>query len=78
MAPEDRLCESCQEATNVKIVTAFVYPPIPIRNMDWCATTDDYEPGCPMGNGATEAEAIADLKEQLLTADIIARTARKS
>ena len=58
----------------MKIITTHVYPPIPIRSMDWCATTDDYDADCdqdgffstsPIGWGRTEEEAIADLKEQL-------------
>lgn len=49
----------------MKIRTSFDYPPIPIRDVDWSAVTDDYEPGHPIGRGATEEEAIADLKEQL-------------
>jgi hypothetical protein len=49
----------------MKIRTSFEHPPIPIRDFDWSAVTDDYEPGHPIGRGATEAEAIADLKEQL-------------
>lgn len=47
------------------IKTQFIYPPIPIRCFDWQATLADYEPGDPVGVGATEAEAIADLHEQL-------------
>jgi hypothetical protein len=49
----------------MKIETSFVNPPIPVRHFDWQAVTDDYEPGAPMGTGATEEEAIADLKFQL-------------
>ena len=49
----------------MKIVTHHVYPPIPMRQFDWSAVTDDYEPEHPIGWGSTEAEAIADLKEQL-------------
>jgi hypothetical protein len=45
--------------------THHEYPPIPIRSFDWSAVLDDYEPGCPIGYGATEQEAIADLMEQL-------------
>ncbi len=45
--------------------TDYVYPPIPIRDFDWQAITDNYEPGCPIGYGQTEDEAIADLQEQL-------------
>lgn len=44
-----------------KINTHHEFPPIPIRQFDWCATFDGYEPGEPIGWGATEAEAIADL-----------------
>lgn len=50
-----------------KIETSFVYPPIPIRDFDWCATFDDYDgaedSNHPVGFGRTEAEAIADLIE---------------
>ena len=46
----------------MKIVTTFVYPPIPIRDFDWCAHDDNYEPGCLIGWGKTEEEAIADFK----------------
>ncbi len=49
----------------MKIRTEFVYPPIPLRSFDWTAVTDDYEPGAPIGYGATEDAAIADLQEQL-------------
>lgn len=44
-----------------KIITHHEYPPIPIRDFDWVAVTDNYEPGHPIGYGRTEAEAIADL-----------------
>jgi hypothetical protein len=49
----------------MKIITSFDYPPIPIRDRDWSAITDSYEPGDPVGRGTTEQEAIADLEEQL-------------
>ncbi len=49
----------------VKITTHLVYPPIPIRDFDWQATADDYEPGQPCGWGETEQDAIADLLEQI-------------
>jgi hypothetical protein len=48
-----------------KIITTNIYPPIPTRQFDWSATDDNYEPGCPIGYGATEQEAIADLLEQI-------------
>ncbi len=47
-----------------KIQTSPIFPPIPIRGLDWCAHFDNYEPGQPIGHGATEQEAIEDLKEQ--------------
>jgi hypothetical protein len=47
------------------IRTTYVYPPIPIRQFDWCATDDNYEPGCPIGFGATEQEAIDNLKREI-------------
>jgi hypothetical protein len=39
--------------------------PIPVRNFDWSAVTDNYEPGDPIGYGKSKQEAIDDLKEQL-------------
>jgi hypothetical protein len=54
----------------MKIVTNFWMKPIPLRQFDWSAVDDDtYEGGedsnCPIGYGATEQEAIQDLKEQI-------------
>jgi len=53
----------------MKIVTEFIYPPIPIRQFDWSAVDDDTYDGAnagePMGWGETEAEAVADLLEQI-------------
>ncbi len=49
----------------VRIITHNIYPPIPIRNFDWSAVLDSYDEGDAVGYGATEAEAIADLREQL-------------
>ena len=50
----------------MKIRTTYVYPPIPHRCFDWAAIDDDtYEGGGPIGYGATEEEAIADLMEQI-------------
>ena len=48
-----------------KIITNFIHPPIPIRQFDWCAFTDDSDGEGPVGYGRTEAEAIADLMERL-------------
>ena len=47
-----------------RIVTQFIYPPIPLRQFDWQATFDGYEPGDPIGHGRTERDAVRDLKEQ--------------
>jgi hypothetical protein len=59
----------------MRIVTDCVCPPIPTRKFDWSAidadTYDaDFRDGqfvslAPIGRGETEAEAIADLMEQL-------------
>jgi hypothetical protein len=45
----------------MKIITAFVYPPIPIRRYDWSAVREGYDEGDPVGWGATEQEAINEL-----------------
>jgi hypothetical protein len=45
--------------------TSFVYPPIPVRDFDWQAYMEGYEPGDALGHGATEAQAIADLLAKL-------------
>jgi hypothetical protein len=53
--------------TAMNIKTQNIFPPIPDRRFDWCAVDDDtYDgEGSPIGYGATEAEAIRDLKMQL-------------
>ena len=45
-----------------KIITEYVYPPIPYRGHDWIAYYDGEEEG-HRGCGKTEQEAIDDLKE---------------
>lgn len=45
----------------VKILTHFVYPPIPYRSFDWSAAFDGYEPDGLIGYGQTELEAVKDL-----------------
>ena len=47
-----------------KIITSYDYPPIPIRNYDWSAIREDYEPGDLVGTGRTEQDAIDDLVRQ--------------
>lgn len=34
------------------------------RDQAWTATRDDYAPGDPVGIGGTEADAVANLKQQ--------------
>lgn len=69
-------CARCEREADHNIHTSYDHPPIPIRTMDWSATLDGYDPGEPdengtyhggdaIGRGATEKEAIADLKAQL-------------
>jgi hypothetical protein len=43
------------------IITAFMYPPIPIRTHDWCAYRDGHAEDGNYGWGQTEQGAIADL-----------------
>ena len=50
------------EQPTKKIITEFVYPPIPIRTHDWCAYYDGEAESRRYGWGQTEAEAILDLK----------------
>ena len=47
-----------------KIITSYDYPPIPIRNYDWSAIREDYEPGDLIGTGRSEQEAKDDLVRQ--------------
>jgi hypothetical protein len=46
-----------------KIFTGHVNPPIPLRCCDWVAFREGNEETGPFYWGATEAEAIAELKE---------------
>jgi hypothetical protein len=50
--------------TKPAMIILYDPPPIPIRDFDWSALRSDYEPGMPIGRGASEAEAVADLLEQ--------------
>ena len=51
----------------IRVRTHYEHPPIPLRDMDWTAIDDRTfdGPGCVIGYGATEQEAIDDLVEQL-------------
>jgi len=44
-----------------KVITDHIYPPIPVRHMDWCAWFEGEEEAGEYGYGPTEADAIADL-----------------
>lgn len=48
----------------MKINTSYLFPPIPMREFDWCATRDGYDEGGLQGFGKTEQEAIEDLLTQ--------------
>jgi hypothetical protein len=50
--------------TLTEIRTHFEHPPISLRQFDWSAVRDGYEPGDLIGRGASEADAIADLLQQ--------------
>ena len=52
----------------IKISTEFIYPPIPIRNFDWCAIDENTYNGDktdPIGFGKTRSEAVQDLLEKI-------------
>jgi len=51
----------------MKIQTSYWRKPIPTDKYDWDAIDDErgWEPGEPIGRGATEQEAIDDLLEQI-------------
>jgi len=68
-------CETCRAKyytdDGQKIETSFWRKPIPTNQFDWSAHLDSYDADCvdgefvsndPVGYGATEAEAIHDLK----------------
>ena len=46
-----------------KIITRCIYPPIPDRRFDWLAYYEDQDECGPFGYGRTEADAIADLRD---------------
>ena len=45
-----------------------------VRQFDWTATEDGYEPVQPIGYGATEQEAVTDLTDVLNITDGLQRT----
>jgi hypothetical protein len=70
-----RLASVVATRQEIHLSTTFVYPPIPVRDYDWSAIDsntydcdwdgEQYVSRCPQGSGRTEAEAIADLFEQI-------------
>jgi hypothetical protein len=57
----------------MKVVTQFIYPPIPIRTHDWMAYFPDEVDGAtdghgngPTGYGATEVDALKNLIEEAI------------
>ena len=55
----------------MKIKTTHVKPPIPDFSMDWSAIdSDTYDLEAPIGYGATETEAVADLLEQIAEREV--------
>lgn len=60
-----KVAERIKSAGRGKVNIAFVYPPIPLRQFDWCAYFDNDEPDDDghmlVGYGKTEAEALVDL-----------------
>ena len=60
----EKLRENQRNQSEEKIITSHDYPPIPLRQYDWSAIRDSYDAGDAIGYGATEQEAIDNLKEQ--------------
>lgn len=56
---------SSPETTDRPIIVNFDNPPIPVRELDYVAYLDGWEPGEPIGSGATREAAVAALMEQL-------------
>lgn len=68
MTNEQR-AEIIRTADRGKVNVSFIYPPIPLRQFDWCAYFDNDEPNdegqMMMGYGRTEIEAIDDLLQHV-------------
>jgi len=52
--------------TTYTIEVTLVYPPLPVRDWDYCATFKGYEPGESIGYGPTEYDAIVCLLSMAL------------
>jgi hypothetical protein len=54
----------------MRVKTHYQLTPLPYRGFDWSAYDDEtYEGNGPVGYGATEEQAIADLMDQLEDAE---------
>jgi hypothetical protein len=51
MAAGSRLAQRGESVMREKIITNHVFPPIPVRQFDWAAVFDNYEPGMHVGYG---------------------------
>jgi hypothetical protein len=63
--PADEFLSSDHGECEPRIITRYDPPPIPTNAFNWVATEEDYDLGRPVGYGASEAEAIRDLLDQL-------------
>lgn len=76
-AARDARAEGLRDGAYRVIFTTHIYPPIPDRRFDWCATFSDCHQGPDyhpdpfkrlVGWGRTEQEAISDLHDDLESA----------
>jgi hypothetical protein len=51
--------------SNLLIRTSYDRPPVPTKEYDWSAVSDNYEGGDKIGRGSTEALAVTDLLREL-------------
>lgn len=58
------LAPPCLRVNGKRVLVCLELPPIPTNRFDYAATFDSYEPGDPIGRGATMVAAVTDLKEQ--------------
>ena len=58
------LAPDCLRVNGRKVIVEYVNPAIPVREFDYCAVFQDYEPGDLQGYGPTAVAAVADLKER--------------
>jgi len=70
----EAMIDRVERRHGVKVHTSFDCWPIQTRDLDWSAVTDDYDAWTedgewtsthPIGRGAIEADAVADLEAQL-------------